>query len=97
MYASKVVMDILHGFQGFWMDIGQPKDFITGTSLYLNHVKLTSPDRLAKGENFSGPVLVVCILDNLLPSDGHSAVICSIVLIYSWYAVNVDYYTFPFC
>jgi len=21
--------------EGFWMDIGQPKDFITGTKLYL--------------------------------------------------------------
>ena len=49
-------------FLGFWMDIGQPKDFIIGTSLYLNHIKLTSSDRLAKGENFIGSVLVVGIM-----------------------------------
>ena len=24
---------------GFWMDVGQPKDFITGTSLYLKSVR----------------------------------------------------------
>lgn len=24
---------------GFWMDVGQPKDFITGTGLYLNSLK----------------------------------------------------------
>jgi len=24
--------------EGFWMDIGQPKDFITGTCLYLSHL-----------------------------------------------------------
>ena len=44
---------------GFWMDIGQPKDFITGTSLYLGHIKQVQPDCLAKGDNFKSPVLVV--------------------------------------
>lgn len=24
---------------GFWMDIGQPKDFLTCTQYYLNHLK----------------------------------------------------------
>ncbi|ORY81241.1 mannose-1-phosphate guanylyltransferase [Leucosporidium creatinivorum] len=30
----------LHSFdlQGFWMDIGQPKDFLAGTCLYLSHL-----------------------------------------------------------
>lgn len=41
------------------MDIGQPKDFITGTSLYLNHLKHNDPSKLATGDNFVGPVLVV--------------------------------------
>lgn len=44
---------------GFWMDIGQPKDFITGTALYLNHLKADDSSRLASGNNFVGPVLVV--------------------------------------
>ena len=46
-------------FKGFWMDIGQPKDFITGTGMYLNHLKATDPQRLTTGDNFVGPVLVV--------------------------------------
>jgi len=25
--------------EGFWMDVGQPKDFITGTGLYLSSLK----------------------------------------------------------
>lgn len=44
---------------GFWMDIGQPKDFITGTSLYLDHVRKYSPHQLAEGVQFISPVLVV--------------------------------------
>lgn len=32
----------LYAFElgGFWMDVGQPKDFITGTGLYLNSSKI---------------------------------------------------------
>lgn len=33
--------------EGFWMDIGQPKDFLKGTELYLNHLNKTQKDRLA--------------------------------------------------
>jgi mannose-1-phosphate guanylyltransferase len=43
---------------GFWMDVGQPKDFLTGMCLYLNHLSETKPELLATGENFVGPVLV---------------------------------------
>lgn len=43
---------------GFWMDIGQPKDYITGTGLYLRSVHRHSPDRLAAGDTFIGHVLV---------------------------------------
>ncbi|KAI6175720.1 Mannose-1-phosphate guanylyltransferase [Aphelenchoides bicaudatus] len=45
---------------GFWMDVGQPKDFLKGMKLYLNHVSKT-PElsvQLAKGDNIVGPVLV---------------------------------------
>ena len=41
------------------MDIGQPKDFIIGTGLYLEHLKQAHPERLASGESFVGNVLVV--------------------------------------
>jgi mannose-1-phosphate guanylyltransferase len=46
--------------EGFWMDIGQPKDFITGTKLYLNSLatrktgELTAP----KAERILGNVLI---------------------------------------
>jgi len=43
---------------GFWMDVGQPKDFLAGTGLYLNHVDRTNPSMLASGQGFTGPVLV---------------------------------------
>ena len=31
----------LHAFdlEGFWMDVGQPKDYLTGTGLYLNYLQ----------------------------------------------------------
>jgi len=45
--------------EGFWMDIGQPKDFIIGAGLYLSFLRKTAPERLAEGENFVGNVLVV--------------------------------------
>lgn len=43
---------------GFWMDIGQPKDYIVGTGLYLRSLLRHQPSLLASGESFVGPVLV---------------------------------------
>ena len=43
---------------GFWMDVGQPKDFLTGSGMYLAHLAATSPGKLAKGPSFQGNVLV---------------------------------------
>lgn len=55
---------LCHGmFAGFWMDIGQPKDFITGTGLYLEHLKMSQAEKLATGDSFVGNVLVVSIID----------------------------------
>ncbi|KAK4054412.1 mannose-1-phosphate guanyltransferase [Microbotryomycetes sp. JL201] len=52
----------LHVFDlpGFWMDVGQPKDFITGTCLYLTHLAQQKSSLLAKDQPwlFSGNVLV---------------------------------------
>lgn len=36
---------------GFWMDVGQPKDFLKGMSLFLNHVQTTKSEKLATGSN----------------------------------------------
>jgi mannose-1-phosphate guanylyltransferase len=43
---------------GFWMDIGQPRDYITGLQLYLGSVRKNSAASLATGEHIIGNVLV---------------------------------------
>ncbi|XP_019089959.1 PREDICTED: probable mannose-1-phosphate guanylyltransferase 3 [Camelina sativa] len=43
---------------GFWMDIGQPKDYITGQRMYLNSLREKSSQELATGDNIIGNVLV---------------------------------------
>ncbi|XVE76425.1 hypothetical protein DITRI_Ditri12bG0171800 [Diplodiscus trichospermus] len=43
---------------GFWMDIGQPKDYITGLRLYLDSFRKKSPAELAAGSHIVGNVLV---------------------------------------
>lgn len=42
--------------EGFWMDVGQPKDYLKGISLYLNSIKNT--DKLAKNAQIEGNVLI---------------------------------------
>jgi mannose-1-phosphate guanylyltransferase len=39
----------LHAFEldGYWMDVGQPKDFLTGTCLYLSNLAHRQPQSLA--------------------------------------------------
>ncbi|KAG7278228.1 hypothetical protein CRUP_012724 [Coryphaenoides rupestris] len=44
--------------QGFWMDIGQPKDFLTGMCMYLQSIRQRDPDSLCTGPGFLGNVLV---------------------------------------
>lgn len=43
---------------GYWMDIGQPKDYLVGQKLFLQSVRARTADRLAKGENITGDVLI---------------------------------------
>lgn len=43
---------------GFWMDIGQPRDYITGLGLYLDYLRVKSPSKLATGPHIVGNVLV---------------------------------------
>lgn len=47
---------------GFWMDVGQPKDYLSGTYVYLNYLKAMQPQTLSNGENIIGNVLIVSSL-----------------------------------
>lgn len=44
--------------EGFWMDVGQPPDYLTGMGYYLNSVSKKDPESLASGSNYVGNVLV---------------------------------------
>ncbi|KAB7498995.1 Mannose-1-phosphate guanyltransferase beta, partial [Armadillidium nasatum] len=44
--------------RGFWMDIGQPKDFLTGMCLYLTSLKSSNDPRLCKDTGIVGNVLL---------------------------------------
>lgn len=50
----------LYAFElkGFWMDVGQPKDFLTGMCLYLKSQREKSPELLYQGPGVVGNVLV---------------------------------------
>jgi mannose-1-phosphate guanylyltransferase len=41
------------------MDVGQPKDFLTGMCLYLKSLRDNHPEQLYSGEGVVGNVLVV--------------------------------------
>ena len=43
---------------GFWMDIGQPRDYITWLRLYLDSLRKNSPSKLANGPHIVGNVIV---------------------------------------
>lgn len=43
---------------GFWMDVGQPKDYITGLRLYLDSLRQKQPEKLATGPFVVGNVVV---------------------------------------
>ncbi|KAI8815910.1 nucleotide-diphospho-sugar transferase [Fimicolochytrium jonesii] len=42
---------------GFWADVGQPKDFLSGTALYLESLHHHQPDALKKAEDIVGHVM----------------------------------------
>ena len=48
----------VYALEGYWMDIGQPKDYLVGQKLFLQSLRQKDPERLGKGENFIGDVLV---------------------------------------
>lgn len=47
------------------MDIGQPKDFLTGMCLFLQSLRQKHPERLYSGPGVVGNVLVVRPLPSL--------------------------------
>ncbi|XP_064400176.1 mannose-1-phosphate guanyltransferase beta-like [Halichondria panicea] len=57
-YMAKEGELFTYSLQGFWMDIGQPKDFVTGVGMYLSYLADNHPAKLSKGDNFVGNVLV---------------------------------------
>lgn len=60
-FPAMVADSQLHTFdlEGFWMDVGQPKDFLSGTCLYLTSLAKRAADKLSK-ESFvyGGNVLI---------------------------------------
>ncbi|KAI9145691.1 nucleotide-diphospho-sugar transferase [Paraphysoderma sedebokerense] len=44
--------------EGFWMDVGQPKDYLQGISLYLNSLYHKSANKLSQGPHIVGNVLI---------------------------------------
>lgn len=44
--------------KGFWRDIGQPVDFLIGSKLYLTTLEEKKDDKLSKGTNITGAVMV---------------------------------------
>jgi mannose-1-phosphate guanylyltransferase len=43
---------------GFWMDVGQPRDYITGLRLYLDSLRKKTSSKLASGPHILGNVIV---------------------------------------
>lgn len=47
-----------YNLSGFWMDVGQPKDFLTGMGMFLHHLREKHPELLYEGPGIIGNVLV---------------------------------------
>ena len=45
--------------EGFWMDIGQPTDYLKGTNLFLDDLSNNDKTVLASGKHIKGNVLIV--------------------------------------
>ncbi|KAK9814845.1 hypothetical protein WJX72_012522 [[Myrmecia] bisecta] len=43
---------------GYWMDVGQPKDYLTGLELHLGSLRRTAPEQLASGPSYDGNNIV---------------------------------------
>jgi mannose-1-phosphate guanylyltransferase len=45
--------------EGFWMDVGQPKDYLTGMCLYLDSLRKRDAKKLHNSPCVVGNVLIV--------------------------------------
>jgi len=43
---------------GYWMDVGQPKDYLSGLTMHLDSLSKRRPENLFKGSNIQGNVLL---------------------------------------
>ncbi len=83
------------------MDIGQPKDFVTGVGMYLSYLADNHPAKLSKGDNFVGNVLVVRVLFSCVLYMYILRIVCRLsyrcmmlfasVTLYTWVSVSVAY------
>ncbi len=48
----------VYALDGYWMDIGQPKDYLVGHKLFLDSLRHKQPERLASGPQIKGDVLI---------------------------------------
>lgn len=55
--ASAGLLYVLE-LQGYWADVGQPKDYLTGQTLRLAAFQRDEPELLAKGTEYKGNVLI---------------------------------------
>ena len=44
--------------EGYWMDVGQPKDYLTGLALHLDSLSRRKPEELTTGDNIRGNVII---------------------------------------
>ena len=44
--------------EGYWMDVGQPKDYLTGLGLHLESLRRHKPAELAEGAHIKGNVII---------------------------------------
>ncbi|KAL4539480.1 hypothetical protein Ndes2437B_g02148 [Nannochloris sp. 'desiccata'] len=44
--------------EGYWMDVGQPKDYLTGLGLHLDSLRRRKPEQLAEGDYITGNVII---------------------------------------
>ncbi|XP_035222292.1 mannose-1-phosphate guanyltransferase beta-A-like isoform X3 [Stegodyphus dumicola] len=60
VFPEMVAESHLYAFElkGFWMDVGQPKDYLTGMCFYLNYLKQKDPSYLHQGSYVVGNVLL---------------------------------------
>lgn len=49
--------------EGYWMDVGQPKDFLAGSSLYLNSLSKKSPQKLVSNSDVEYEVVGNVLVD----------------------------------